>query len=133
MLQIDPNRPDHRGIIPLTLAAAYGHYDCFNILLHHTHMKSQSLLTHHPTLLHVIMEAALSIEADTDCNSYHIMKLLFEQRREYFDQMISSRTHPTVVEMAIWYGRLMVSVHAYKCTCNTANCFHNVLYTTSFC
>lgn len=106
MPQIDPNRPDHRGIIPLTLAAAYGHYDCFKILLDHT--KSQPVLAQHPTLLHVAVEAALSSEVNAD-NSYCIMKLLFEQRREFFDQMMSSNTHPTVVELAIWYGRVMVS------------------------
>ena len=106
--QVDANRPDHRGIFPLTLAAAYGHCDCFKILLHHT--KLQSILAQHPTLLHVAMEAALSNQTNDD-SSYHIMKLLFEERREFFDQMVSSKTHPTVVEIVIWYGRLMVSVY----------------------
>ena len=107
IFQIDPNRSDHRGIIPLTLAAAYGHYKCFKILLHHT--KLQPILAKHPTLLHVTVEAALSNETNID-NSYHIMKLLFEERREFFNQMMSSKTHPTIIEMVIWYGRVMVSV-----------------------
>lgn len=109
MSQIDPNRQDYRGIFPLTLSAAYGHYDCFKILLHHT--TSQPLLAQHPTLLHVVVEAALSNDDVTNDNSYHIMKLLYEQRRELFDQMMSSKTHPTVVEMAIWHGRVMVSIN----------------------
>ena len=106
--QINANRPDHRGIIPLTLAAAYGHCDCFKILLHHT--KLQPILAQHPTLLHVAMEAALSNKANND-SCYFIMKLLFEERREFFDEMMSSKTHPTVVEMIIWYGRSMVSIY----------------------
>ena len=104
--QIDPNRSDHRGIIPLTLAAAYGHYECFRILLHHTEL--QSILAEHPTLLHVAVEAALSSETIDD-DTYRIVKLLFQERREFFDQMMSSGTHPTIIEMVIWCGRVMVS------------------------
>ena len=73
-------------------------------------MKSQPLLVQHPTLLHVIVEAVLSIGANTE-NCYHIMKLLFEQQREYFDKMMSSQTHPTVIEMVIWNNRVKVSVY----------------------
>ena len=90
------------------MAAVYGHYNCFKVLLQCTKLKP--ILAKHPTLLHVIVEASLTDEASVE-NSYHIMKLLFEQRREFFDQMMSSRKHPTVVEMTIWYGRVMVSVH----------------------
>ena len=71
-------------------------------------MKSQPQLVQHPTLLHVIVEAVLSIGANTDNNSYHIMKLLFEQQREYFDKMMSSQTHPTIIEMVIWNSRVKV-------------------------
>ena len=109
--QIDPNKPDHRGIFPLTVAAVHGHYECFDFLLQHT--QSLPILAEHPTLLHVIVEASLSSEANID-NSYHIMKLLFEQRRELFDEMMSSSNHPTVVEMVIWYGRVRVSLHTTR-------------------
>ena len=108
VLQIDPNKPDHKGIIPLTVAAVYGHYECFEILLRYK--KSFPILAKHPTLLHVIVESSLSSKANIDSSCY-IMQLLFNKRREFFDKMMSSRTHPTVVEMVIWYGRVRVSLH----------------------
>ena len=73
-------------------------------------MKSQPLLDHHSTLLHVVVEAVLSIGANNE-NCYHIMKLLFEQQREYFDKMMSSQTHPTVIEIVIWNDRVNASVY----------------------
>ena len=104
--QIDPNKADHRGIFPLTVAAVHRHYECFEILLQHT--ESLPILAEHPTLLHVIVEASLSSVDNID-SSYRIMKLLFNQRKELFDKMMSSRTNPTVVEMIIWHGRVEVS------------------------
>jgi len=66
------------------------------------------VLAKHPTLLHVVVEAALCTEGNNSC--YDILQLLFEERKELFDRMVSSSTHPTVIELAIWYGRVMVSV-----------------------
>ncbi|XP_065890153.1 E3 ubiquitin-protein ligase HACE1-like [Dysidea avara] len=99
----DPNTTDDRGIVPLTLAAACGQYECFKLLLSLTTL--QPVLAKHPTLLHVIVEAALCNEG-TD-SSYDILQLLFEEKRELFDRMMSSSTHPTVLELAIWCGRVM--------------------------
>ena len=89
----------------MTLAAACGQYECFKLLLSLTTL--QPVLAKHPTLLHVIVEAALCNEG-TD-SSYDILQLLFEEKRELFDRMMSSSTHPTVLELAIWCGRVMVS------------------------
>lgn len=89
----------------MTLAAACGQYECFKLLLPLTTL--QPILAKHPTLLHVIMEAALCNEG-TD-SSYDILHLLFEEKRELFDKMMSSSTHPTVFELAIWCDRTVVS------------------------